>query len=54
MHGSNLPPPVWYIAMYLILASSHGISSVKLAERFGIGQKTAWFLSHRLRAVLWR
>jgi hypothetical protein len=38
--------------MYLILASSKGISSVKLAEHLGIGQKTAWFLGHRLRAML--
>ena len=38
--------------MYLILASSKGISSVKLAEHLGVGQKTAWFLGHRIRARL--
>jgi len=52
MHGSHLPLNVWYLAMYLILASSKGISSVKLAEQLGVGQKTAWFLSHRIRALL--
>jgi transposase-like protein len=52
MHGSHLPLSVWYLAMYLILASSKGISSVKLGEHLGVGQKTAWFLGHRLRAML--
>lgn len=52
MHGSHLPLRVWYLAMYLTLASSKGVSSVKLAQHLGIGQKTAWFLGHRLRAML--
>ena len=52
MHGSHLPLNVWYLAMYLILASSKGISSVKLGEHLGVGQKTAWFLGHRIRALL--
>ena len=52
MQDSHLPLRTWYLAMYLILASSKGISSVKLAEHLGVGQKTAWFLGHRIRAVL--
>jgi len=52
MHGSHLPLNVWYLAMYLVLASSKGISSVKLGEHLGVGQKTAWFLGHRIRALL--
>jgi transposase-like protein len=52
MEDSHLPLRTWYLAMYLILASSKGISSVKLAEHLGIGQKTAWFLGHRIRALL--
>jgi hypothetical protein len=52
MHGSHLPLNTWYLAMYLILASSKGISSVKLGEHLGVGQKTAWFLGHRIRAML--
>lgn len=54
MHGSHLPLNVWYLAMYLILASSKGISSVKLGEQLGITQKSAWFLGHRIRALLGR
>ena len=52
MEDSRLPLHVWYLAMYLILASSKGISSVKLAEHLGITQKSAWFLGYRIRALL--
>ena len=52
MEDSRLPLRVWYLAMYLILASSKGISSVKLAEHLGITQKSAWFLGRRIRALL--
>jgi transposase-like protein len=52
MHGSHLAVHVWYLALYLGLASSKGISSVKLGEHLGVGQKTAWFLGQRLRAML--
>ena len=54
MEDSHLPLRTWYFAMYLILASSKGISSVTLAEHLGVGQKTAWFLGHRIRALLGR
>ncbi len=52
MEDSRLPLRTWYLAMYLILASSKGISSVKLGEQLGITQKSAWFLGHRIRALL--
>jgi transposase-like protein len=52
MEDSRLPLRTWYLAMYLILASSKGISSVKLGEQLGITQKSAWFLGHRIGALL--
>ena len=51
MEDSHLPLRTWYLAMYLILASAKGISSVKLAEHLGVGQKTAWFLGHRIKKI---
>lgn len=52
MHGTHLPLHVWYLAMYLILASSKGISAVKLGEQLGVQYRTAWHLGHRIRAML--
>ena len=39
-------------ALYLVAAASKRISSVKLAEHLGIGQKTAWFLGQRIRRIM--
>jgi transposase-like protein len=51
LHGSHLPLRLWYRAMYLMLAFTEGISSVKLAKGLGVGQKTAWLLARRIRAM---
>jgi hypothetical protein len=32
--------------------SSKGLSSIALGRHLGIGQKTAWFLGHRIRAMM--
>ena len=47
--GSKAPLRKWFIAIYLITTSNKGISSVQLAETIGVTQKTAWFMSHRIR-----
>jgi transposase-like protein len=52
MHGTHLPLDVWYLGMYLILASSKRISAVKLGEQLGVQYRTAWHLGHRIRALL--
>jgi transposase-like protein len=45
MHGTHLPLDVWYLGMYLILASSKRISAVKLGEQLGVQYRTAWHLA---------
>lgn len=52
MHRTHLPLLVWAQAIYLIVASSKGISAVKLAEMLGVSYKTAWHLGHRVRAMM--
>ena len=52
MHRSHLPLLVWAQALYLMVSSSKGISSMKLAERLGINYTSAWHLSHRIRAMM--
>jgi hypothetical protein len=42
----------WFTALYLLAVSSKGLSSVALGRHLGIGQKTAWFLGHRIRAMM--
>lgn len=50
--GSRVELRKWFQAAYEISISKKGISSVELAVRIGVSQKTAWFINHRLRTML--
>ena len=52
MHRTHLPLLTWAQAIYLIVASSKGISAVKLSEMLGVSYGTAWHLGHRIRAMM--
>jgi len=52
MHSTKLPLQIWLMAMYLIISSSKGISSVVLARWLGVNQKTAWKVGHAVRAIM--
>jgi len=49
MEESRLPLQKWVFAIYFHMTSLKGISSMKLHRELDITQKTAWFLSHRIR-----
>lgn len=46
---SHVPLHKWLYAMYLLVTSRKGISSVQLSKEIGITQKSAWFVLQRLR-----
>jgi len=46
---SHVPLHKWVYAMYLLVTSRKGISSMQLAKEIGITQKSAWFVLGRLR-----
>lgn len=50
--GSKVELRKWLQAAYELSISKKGISSVELATRIGVSQKTAWFINHRLRTML--
>lgn len=52
MEQTRLPLPKWFAAIFIIVTSSKGVSSMAVSRQLGIGYKTAWFLTHRIRAVL--
>ena len=49
MQGSRIPLHKWFYAMYFIVTARKGISSLQLSKELGITQKSAWFLSHKIR-----
>jgi transposase-like protein len=46
---SKIPLHKWIYAMYLLVTSRKGISSLQLAKQIGVTQKSAWFTLQRLR-----
>ena len=52
MESSRLPVSTWLRALWLLMSSSKGISSLRLGEMLGIQQKSAWFLAHRVRLMM--
>ena len=52
MHSTKLPLSKWLLAMYLIVNSSKGISSVYLGKLIGVSQKSAWKLGHAIRQMM--
>jgi len=52
MHATKLPLRKWLLAMYYILNSSKGYSSVYLANNIGVRQKTAWRIAHAIREMM--
>lgn len=51
MASSNLGYQTWILAIYLLTTGIKGTSSMKLHRDLGVTQKTAWHLSHRIRAM---
>src|SRR5882672_3951984 len=50
--SSHIPLRLWLQAIYLIASSKKGISSNQLHRTLGITLKSAWFMSHRIRAAM--
>jgi ribosomal protein L37AE/L43A len=52
MHRSKVPLTKWFLAIWLIATSSKGVSGMKLAEWLGVDYRTAWYMGHRVRAMM--
>ena len=49
---SHIPLNVWLQAVYLLCSSKKGMSSHQLHRTLGVTYKTAWFMTHRIRAAM--
>lgn len=49
LERSHVPLRKWLYAMYLVVTSRKGVSSLQLSKEIGVTQKTAWFMLGRLR-----
>ena len=49
---SHIPLHKWLLAVYLLCSSKKGISSHQLHRMLGITYRSAWFMTHRIRAAM--
>src|SRR5207237_2084481 len=42
----------WLIAMWMLTSCKNGVSSYEIHRAIGVTQKSAWFMSHRVRLAL--
>jgi len=52
MHSTKLPLWKWILAIYYMINSSKGISSVFLGRLIGVKQSTAWKMGHGIRLMM--
>ena len=52
LHDTHLPLKKWLMAAYLMVEAKKGISALQLKRTLDIAYKTAWYLSHRIRAAM--
>lgn len=52
MEDTKLPLRKWLWAFHMLGAAKHGLSARYLARQLGITLKSAWHLSHRIRAAM--
>lgn len=51
-HASHLPLWKWFLAVYVMCESPNGVSANQLRKLLDVSYKTAWYLSHRIRAAM--
>jgi transposase-like protein len=52
LHSTKWPLWKWILAMFLIVNSRKGISSVYIGKLIGISQKSAWKIGHAIRQMM--
>src|ERR1022692_3709163 len=52
LEDSPIPLEKWLPAVWMMVSAKNGISSYELHRALGVTPKSAWFMSHRIRAAL--
>jgi hypothetical protein len=49
---THMPLVIWFRMIYMVAQDKGGASSSRLAVHFGIPQKTAWYMLHKIRTAM--
>lgn len=52
MEDTKIPLHKWLMAIHLMCSSKKGVSSLQLHRMLGLARRSAWHLSHRIRAAM--
>ena len=51
---SHTPLQTWFYAIYLFIATRHGVSAKEIQRTLGVTYKTAWRIGHQIRDLMGR
>jgi transposase-like protein len=54
MHGSKASLRIWLFVIFEMAANKNGIAAFEIQRKYGIANRTAWFMCHRVREAMVR
>ncbi len=52
MHGTKIPVRTWVFVLFEMAASKNGVAAREIERKYGITNRAAWFLTHRIREAM--
>lgn len=52
MHGTKIPVRTWVFVLFEMAASKNGVSAREIERKYGVTNRAAWFLTHRIREAM--
>jgi DNA-directed RNA polymerase subunit RPC12/RpoP len=52
LQDSHTSLQTWFYAIYLFVATRHGVSGKEMQRTLGVTYKTAWRIGHQIRALM--
>ncbi|MGO9198024.1 MAG: IS1595 family transposase [Acidimicrobiales bacterium] len=54
MHGSKASLRIWLFVIFEMAANKNGIAACEIQRKYGVANRTAWFMCHRVREAMIR
>lgn len=52
MHGTRVSVRIWLFVIFEMVANKNGVAEAEIARRYGLCNRTAWHLLHRIREAM--
>jgi hypothetical protein len=52
MHGTKIPVRTWIFVLLEMVASKNGVAAREIERKYGLTNRTAWHLTHRIREAM--